>query len=181
MSLNFLTYQLNYSVSVWRVLFSRLLEGLQINLQIKTATLWVFFMRLAVFEKLINNVIVDQLDKFGLFSAFQYGFRSSWPTADLLTVVSNNIARDSNVIRTHNHLVCKRTLNHLAKLAKWAVLWALICTVHLTVCYYHITYEFQSESALYSLPECRGTPCSKQAPYLKFKWQQRDSNPQPLS
>ena len=30
------------------------------------------------------------------------------------------------------------------------------------------------------LPECQGTPCSKQAPYLKFKWQQRDSNPQPL-
>ena len=26
---------------------------------------------------------------------------------------------DSNDIRTHNHLVCKRTLNHLAKLAKW--------------------------------------------------------------
>ena len=26
---------------------------------------------------------------------------------------------DSNGTRTHNHLVCKRTLNHLAKLAKW--------------------------------------------------------------
>ena len=26
---------------------------------------------------------------------------------------------DSNGIRTHNHLVCKRTRNHLAKLAKW--------------------------------------------------------------
>ena len=25
----------------------------------------------------------------------------------------------SNVIQTHNHLVCKRTLNHLAKLARW--------------------------------------------------------------
>ena len=25
----------------------------------------------------------------------------------------------SNGIRTHNHLVCKRTLNHLAKQAKW--------------------------------------------------------------
>ena len=25
---------------------------------------------------------------------------------------------DSNRIRTHNHLVCKQTLNHLAKLAK---------------------------------------------------------------
>ena len=44
----------------------------------------------------------------------------------------------------------------------------------LTVCYYHVTYEFQSESTLYSLPECQGTPCSKQAPYLKFKRQQRD-------
>ena len=50
-----------------------------------------------------------------------------------------------------------------------------------TVCYYHITYEFQSESTICSLHECQGTPCSKQAPYLKFKWQQRDSNSQPLS
>ena len=50
-----------------------------------------------------------------------------------------------------------------------------------TVCYYHVTYEFQSESALYSLPECQETPCSKKLPYLKFKLQQRDSYPQPLS
>ena len=34
--------------------------------------------------------------------------------------------------------------------------------------YYHVTYEFQSESTHYSLPECQGTPCTKQAPYLKF-------------
>ena len=40
---------------------------------------------------------------------------------------------------------------------------------NLTVCYYHVTYKFQSESTLYSLPECLGTPYSKQAPYLKFK------------
>ena len=53
--------------------------------------------------------------------------------------------------------------------------------VLLTVCCYHVTYKFQSESTLYRLPECQGTPCSKQAPYLKFKWQQRDSHPQPLS
>ena len=26
---------------------------------------------------------------------------------------------DSNGIQTHNHLVCKRTLSHIAKLAKW--------------------------------------------------------------
>ena len=62
------------------------------------------------------------------------------------------------------------------------------------VSYYHVTYEFkvnphsynvcillsrhirvQSESTLDSLPECQGTPCSKQAPYLKFKWSLRAS------
>ena len=32
----------------------------------------------------------------------------------------------------------------------WAVLWVLICTMHLTVCFYHVTNVFQSESALYS-------------------------------
>ena len=46
-----------------------------------------------VFEKLINNRIVGHLEKFGLFSDFQYGFRSSRSTADLLTVVSDRIAR----------------------------------------------------------------------------------------
>ena len=29
------------------------------------------------------------------------------------------------------------------------------------------------------LPECQWTPCLKQAWYLKSKWQQQDSNPQP--
>ena len=35
------------------------------------------------------------------------------------------------------------------------MLWVLICTVSLTVCCYHVTYHFQSESTLYSLPECQ--------------------------
>ena len=30
-----------------------------------------------IFEKLVNNRIVDHLEKCGLFSDFQYGFRSS--------------------------------------------------------------------------------------------------------
>ena len=46
-----------------------------------------------VFEKLVNNRIVDHLEKCGLFSDFQYGFRSCRSTADLLTVVSDRIAR----------------------------------------------------------------------------------------
>ena len=29
-----------------------------------------------VFEKLVNNMFVDRLEKCGLFSDFQYGFRS---------------------------------------------------------------------------------------------------------
>ena len=46
-----------------------------------------------VFEKLANNRIVDHLEKYGFFFYFQYDFRSSWPMADLLTVVSDRIAR----------------------------------------------------------------------------------------
>ena len=46
-----------------------------------------------VFEKLLNNRIVDHLEKCGLFSDFQYGFRSSRSTTDLLTVVSDRTAR----------------------------------------------------------------------------------------
>ena len=46
-----------------------------------------------VFEKLVNSRIVDRPEKCGLFSDFQYDFRSSRSTADLLTVVSDLIAR----------------------------------------------------------------------------------------
>ena len=46
-----------------------------------------------VFEKLVNNRIVDYLEKCDLFSDFQYGFRSSRSTEDLLTVVSDRVAR----------------------------------------------------------------------------------------
>ena len=49
-----------------------------------------------VFEKLVNNRIVDHLEKCGLFSDFQYGFRSSRSTADLLTIVSDRIAKAFN-------------------------------------------------------------------------------------
>ena len=49
-----------------------------------------------VFEKLVSNRIVDHLEKCGLFPDFQYGFRSSQSTADLLTVVSDRIARAFN-------------------------------------------------------------------------------------
>ena len=49
-----------------------------------------------VFEQLVNNRIVDHLEECGLFSDFKYGFSSSRSTVDLLTVVSDRIARAFN-------------------------------------------------------------------------------------
>ena len=37
-------------------------------------------------------------------------------------------------IQTHNHIVYKQTLKHIANLNDWGMLWELICMVHLTVC-----------------------------------------------
>ena len=47
----------------------------------------------------VNNRLADHLEKCGLFSDFQYGFRYSWSTADLLTVVSDRIAGAFNKSR----------------------------------------------------------------------------------
>ena len=46
-----------------------------------------------VFEKFVNNRIVDHTEKCGLFSDFEHDFWSSQSAADLLTVVSDRIAR----------------------------------------------------------------------------------------
>ena len=49
-----------------------------------------------VFEKHVNNRIVDHLENCGLFSDFQYGFRPSRLVADLLTAVPAKIDRAFN-------------------------------------------------------------------------------------
>ena len=75
---------------------------------------------------------------------------------------------DCNGTRTHNHLVRNRTLNHLAQLAKW-----LSCVVR-TYLYgafdcMILSYHVRVWQWIHTLrlPECQGTPCSKQAPYLR--------------
>ena len=68
------------------------------GLQLKTTSLLVFFLWLVkslIFEKL-HIRILDHLEKCGLFSDLQYGFRSSRSTADLLIVASDRIARAFN-------------------------------------------------------------------------------------
>ena len=90
-----------------RFLFSRFLEGLigvpvfkNVGERMSTAKNYQPVSLLSVvnkvFEKLVNNRIVDHLEKCGLFTDFQYGFRSSRSTADLLTIVSDRIARAFN-------------------------------------------------------------------------------------
>ena len=57
-----------------------------------------------IFEKFVNNTIIghntiiDHLEKCGLLSDFQCGFRSSQSTADLLTVMSDRTARALTVL-----------------------------------------------------------------------------------
>ena len=49
-----------------------------------------------IFEKLVNNKLVDHLEKCDLFFDFQYSFRSCRSTRDLLRIVSDRIARGFN-------------------------------------------------------------------------------------
>ena len=88
---------------------------------------------------------------------------------------------DCNETRTHNHLVRKRTLKHLAKLTKllgrvvstylFGAFDCMFLSCHLRISEWIHTLSF---------PEFQGTTCSKKERYLKFKWMQRDSNPQQL-
>ena len=45
------------------------------------------------FQKLVNNRVINHLEKCGLFSDFQDGFRSARSTADLLTIASDRTTR----------------------------------------------------------------------------------------
>ena len=71
-----------------------------------------------VFEKLVNNWLVDHLEKCDIFSDFQHGFRSSRSTGDLLTVVSDRIARAFNRSGLLElwHLIYRRLLTVLGML-----------------------------------------------------------------
>ena len=52
----------------------------------KYCSVCLFSMISKVFENLVNSRLVDHIEKCGLISDFQYGFRSSQSTFDYLTV-----------------------------------------------------------------------------------------------
>ena len=62
---------------------------------------------------------------------------------------------DCIVIGNHNHLICKRTLNHFTKLAKW-----LYCVVNVylygafDVCSYHTLYSCLNAKELLACKRC---------------------------
>ena len=102
----------------------------------------------------------------------------------LKTGVKSEVLSYCNRTQTHNDLVCKRKLNHLAKLAfinDWAVLWVFFSMVHLIVCSCHVTNAFQSESTLYSCLNVKELLARNRHEIWSFKWLQWDSNPQPLT
>ena len=82
----------------WKVSFMDLcLKMSGKGLQLKTAALLVFFLRLVKsLKNFLNNRIVDHSEKYGLFPDFQYLFSSFQSTADLLTIVSGRIAKTFN-------------------------------------------------------------------------------------
>ena len=74
--------------------WSLYLRTLAKGLLLKITALLLLSVVSKVFEKF--NEIVGHQEKYGLFSDFEYGFRSSRSTAGLLTVVSDGIARAFN-------------------------------------------------------------------------------------
>ena len=56
----------------------------------------IIFVVSKIFEKLVNNWIVDHLEECDLFHDIQYGLRSCQSVANLLTIVSDRISRAFN-------------------------------------------------------------------------------------
>ena len=113
MNLNFHACKLNSSICVWIILFFWLLEGLigvsvlenfEESVRLKITTLLVVS---KVFEKLANNRFVDHLEKYVIFSDFQYGLRSSQSTSDLLKVVSIDLLINLGLLELE-HLIYPR-------------------------------------------------------------------------
>ena len=85
---------------------------------------------LSTIEKILENLMYRRfyifLNNNNIIYNLQFGVRQQHSTSHALINITENIKKDlddgnisdCNGIRTHNHLIRKRTLNHLSKLAK---------------------------------------------------------------
>ena len=96
------------------------------------------------------------------------------------TKVHRLLSNDSNGIRTHNHLARKQPFSQTGqKIEVRCEYLSVRCIWPYVTVMSRTTFRVNLLSIV--LPECQGTTCSKQAPHLKFKWQQQYSNPQPTT
>ena len=111
----------------------------------ETSSLKLFSWRLVLWQEIVQKLIKSFNTIFeNTIKSLQIYLGQADIDKISLWIVTSAIISDCNWTRTHNHLVHKRTLDYLIKLAfnNWAVLWVLICTVHLTAYSYHVTYAF---------------------------------------
>ena len=103
---------------------------------------------------------------------------------ELLALNKRNIWRlsDYNWIWNHNHLFPKQTLNNFSKLTKW-LSWVVSTYLYGAFDCILFSCHVRISEWIYTiyLPECHGTPSSKQVRFLEIKWLQLDSNLEPLS
>ena len=109
---------------------------------------WIRSLIDGLFRSLINELFrsfIEEPFRSLIEEPYRYIFRNQEGKHNFfcgktyLFVVKKSIflLNDYNWTRTHNHLVHKGTLNHLAKWPNdWAVLFVHICTVCLNVCFY---------------------------------------------
>ena len=90
--INFAHISWTFQCVTEQILFSRLLDIPVFKDSLDSSTAKVYGLASLLFagsktiEKLVNNRLVDYLEKCGLFADFQYGFRSLRSTADLLYI-----------------------------------------------------------------------------------------------
>ena len=87
------------------------------------ATKW-FFKKRSVLRIILK--ILRKNPQFLVLSNFIYQKYVNYGKTILLSVTFSQLLSNCNGTRTHNHLVCKWTLNHLAKLAS-LVKWLSVC------------------------------------------------------
>ena len=73
-----------------------------------------------VFETIINNFLISNLERASLLSDVQYGFRSSRSTADILTVITDRIGRSLDLsFETRSVVVLDRQSSEFYPLIGW--------------------------------------------------------------
>ena len=132
-----------------------------------------------IFIKLVGNVWIKKLMLqrhftvcifLWIFQNFQCSYSIELSLAAVPTI-------DSGEFEKARYIICAKRIALLSLRLEGEETLKYRCVYMLLSCHIRLSDWIYT----LDLPECQGTPCSKQLRYLKFKWQQRESNPQSLS